>query len=724
MVNRKSKFKRLALHSMLTFSLMAVAIPTYSYADGTQVQTESVFDVPSVGSVWINDKSFFEIKDARQSVGAELNTVTFTLKIYNGGTSDIQFIDYWIRLASTSGANFTVSVVPQDKDKNTIPAGGTQEIKFYANVTNGVSLKDLQFKIIKWDFSAADYQKSLGVLQIPETYTTVAPAGYKSNIKIAKTSIQSYIKKSTISSNEENFLPTILLELQNTDSRSLKLPTLNYMIRTSDGLLYPLKAAGLTENTTIDPLMKKEITLSGKLPRSISADNWQLVITENTDTGNSTNISSAVAEFVIPKLTDDQSSTEKEQSFSNQNGTYIAKLNSIQRVPWDNDDLLSAVLTLKSKEAKSLAIPNLTGYIELEDSVKVDIKVIKSDNVIGLQPDTEVRLQLLGRIPYTYDYSNMKIVLQEKSDSSEGAGTGTNASGTLTDLVTFKVNADTDNIPLVGSGDHYQIGGVGRSADYKIHDLHQFTGKSSNLLVAQVELTNLEKRPNDISKLVAHFKGSDGNVYPATITEIKTKISPSGKALLNLYANLPKTRTNEITQLLIGEGITDGKFTTAEGKPDSYVNVVSFALPTENVTPSDSIKDMNLFPYTLGLSRVGTSVTDSTVKIKFDYELNRDSQYEINTDEYKVIVELKDVNGDATLESTFDLEKSGQSSGSSNSGKALLLGKNKMEVSITDADFLFKVSTLKKYQLNIYHQFQGNKKLVATKELDWFVYSD
>ncbi|MEF3305149.1 hypothetical protein [Paenibacillus sp. GYB003] len=727
---KKSKFKKLSVQSVMLFSLMAGTVPLHTaYADSSQsASAVSVFDIPSVGSVWVNDKSYFELKDARLSVGAETNTVTFTVKIVNGGSGDLQFIDYWVRMQSTSGANFTINVMPQDKDKNVIPAGGTQEIKFYANVTSSVQLSDLQFKIIKWDFSSADYQKTLGTLQIPADYSTVAPVGSKANIKIAKTSVQSYIKKSTISSNEENFLPTITLELQNTDSRSLKLPTMNYMIRTSDGLLYPLTANGITNTTTIDPLMTKEIKLTGKLPRSISDQNWELVITENTTTGESTSVNTAVAELKIPNATEDLSSTEKEQSFSNEDGTYIAKLETIQRVPWENEDLMSATVALSSKESKALPIPNLIGYIELDESVKIDFKVIRSDNVIGLQPESEVRLQLLARIPYTYEYSNMKIVLQEKPASSE-SGSGNNNSGstnnTVTDLVAFKVNADVDSIPLVAAGDHFQIGGIGRSGDYKIHSIHQFSGKSSDLLVAQVELTNLEKRSNDISKLVAQFKASDGNVYPATISEIKKKISPSGKALLNLYATLPKVRSNEITQLIIGEGITDGKYTTGDGKPDAYVNVVSFALPEENKNPSDSIKNMDFFPYTLSLSRVGTSVSDSTVKIKFDYELNRDGLYEVNTDDYKVIVELKDVNGDATLESTFDLEKSGSgSTGSSSSSKTLVLGKNKMEVSITDADFLYKVSTLKKYQLNIYHQFQGNKKLVATQTLDWFVYSD
>ncbi|TMV47160.1 hypothetical protein FE783_23230 [Paenibacillus mesophilus] len=716
-MRKKSKFKQLSVKSLVLFSLLAATVPVHTYADGTQVTAEPVFDVPSVGSVWVNDKSYFELKDARLSVGADNNMVTFTVKIVNGGTSDILFIDYWVRMQSIAGANFTINVMPQDKDKNVIPAGGTQEIKFYANVTSAIQLKDLQFKIIKWDFSSAEYQKTLGILQIPDNYTTVAPAGSKANIKISKTSLQGFIKRATISSNEENFLPSIILELQNTDIRSLKLPTMNYMIRTSDGLLYPLTASGVTNTTTIDPLMKKEITLTGKLPRSISDQNWELVITENTTTGETTSVNTAFAEFKIPNPTEDTSATEKEQSFSNESGTYVATLESIQRVPWEDDDLLSASILLKSKESKPLSIPNLTGYIELDDSVKVEVKVIRTDNVIGLQPDKEVRIQLLGTIPYTYEYSKMTVHLQESVKS----GSGTNNT-TVTDLVAFKVDSAVDSVPVVKADDRYKLGGLGRLADYYIHALHNISGKSSDLITAQVEIENLEKRSNDLSKLVAHFKGADGTVYPATITEIKTKISPSGKALVHIWANVAKSKSPEITQLLIGEGITQGKYSLVSEKPDSYVNAVAFDLPKEKAFTPDTIKDIDIFPYKLSLSRVGTSVNKTEIKVAFDYELEKNNQYEVNTEEYKLNIELEDLDGKARMDWNLVTEK--EADGKTTGATTLQIGKNKMELTKTDNDFIFKTSFLKKYKLNLYVVFQGQKRLVASKQLDWFYFSD
>jgi hypothetical protein len=242
-----------------------------------------------------------------------------------------------------------------------------------------------------------------------------------------------------------------------------------------------------------------------------------------------------------------------------------------------------------------------------------------------------------------------------------------------------------------------------------------------------LEIENLEKRANELPKLIAYFKGTDGTIYPAKISEIKTKINPSGKAVLSISSNIAKSKSSDIAELVVGEGLKDSKYSTIDATPDSYINPVAFTLPAQQDAVVDTFKELDLFPYKLGISRVGTSVDKTKVTIKFDYNLEKDSQYEINSDDYKVIVELKDSKGDATLSSTFTLDKDLQTTtGAANTtaGTTLLFGQNKMEVSITDADFMFKVNTLKTYDLNIYQVFQGQKRLIATKQFDWFYYSD
>lgn len=736
---KKLKLRQAAASSIMAFAMLTtpiLSLPLYASeadagAESTAVVQETFFDIPSVGTVALSGDSFFELKDLRSTAGSENTTVTFTVRIVNGGTEDIQFIDYWVRMQSVSGANYTINVMPQDKDKNLIPAGGEQEIKFYAQVTKGITLQDLQFQFIKWDFSSPNYQRILGTLKVDDQYSTVAPANSRANFRIGKTNFQGYIKKANVGRSEEHLLPTIQWELRNTDSRSLQLPKLTFMIRTSDGLLYPLHS-NLGEAVAVDPLITKEITLTGKLPLTISEQGWELVVTEQAATGNENVTQTAFAEMQLPAFSEEIPQTERTQSFTNTEGEYIASLETIHRMPWEDQDLLTASIVLKSNEGKPLPIPEMTAYMQLDKAVKVEAQIIRTDNVIGLQPDKEVRIQLIGSIPYTYDYSELKIVLQEKSkDSTGGTGGGgtpnTATNGESGNLVAFVTDSVIDSIPTVTAGETYKIGGMGRAGQYGIHSLVKYETTSSDIVVAYLEVENLERRATDISKLIAHFQAEDGTTFPANFTEVKSKVSPSGKALIQVWSNISKSKSASVNQLLIGEAVSKGQYATEEGAADAYVNSVLFRLPAEKPIIEDSIKDIDIFPYTLSLSRVGTSVANSEVKVEFNYELSKDAQYVFNPEDYSIFFEMVDADGLAKMDWTFALDQpkvEGSKDTSPIDPTRLILGSHKMQVSKNDQEFVYKTSYMKDYRLNIYTIFQGQKRLVATKTLGWFYYSD
>lgn len=722
---KSSKFKRLTLQSAVVLTLLAGAVVPYAYADQTQVTTTGeLFNLPSIGSVYISEKSYFEIKEANLSIGSDQNVVNFRVKIFNGESSDLSMTDYWIKLQSTSGIKYTVNVTPQDKDKNTISPQSSQEITFYAKVGPTVGLADLVFKVIKWNFSpnTPNFETNMGEITYPAAYNNVVPAYRKRNLQIAKTSVTTNIKKATIASNQDNHLPTLLVEMQNADNRSLKLPQLQYSIRTTDGLQYPLQAAGLTDKTTIDPLMKKEVTLSGTIPKTISAEGWQLVVEQVADTGSTGTVNLTLGVFEVPKPVEVELSTEKEQSFTSKDGTYIAKLETIERLPWEDQDLISVKLSLRTSENRSLPIPGLSGYFKLDDNVKVEAKLVRLDNVIGLSSGRDVEIQLVGKIPYTYEFSDVTIVLQEAASSGGTSTTTGDASGS--ELVKFKVSSTMDSVPLVKAGESIGIGGVGRTGEYQIHSIQTFQGKTSEKFAVQVSVQNREKRTNDLSKLVAYFKTVDGTMIPAELSPIKNKIAPSNKALLNVSATFVKEGANQVSQLIIGEALTEGKFTTGEGKPDSYVNAVSFAMPEENKKPIEAIKNIELFPYLLSLSKVGTSIkigqATSNIKVSFNYELQKQAGIEVNPQEYKILFEMADVTGQAKLSQLLDIEASTQAG----SATVLQQGTNSMEFNLTDSELIYKTQNLKTYKLNIYQQFQDHKKLIASKELEWFIYSD
>lgn len=733
----KYPFAVMTLAAVLT---TGTAMPSHVMADGakdtTAIEEVVAGELPSIGSISIGGSNTIELKQASLSNAAESGRiVTFTLTVNNQGNNEIQFIDYWVRLKSSSGTSFPVTLFAADKDKNRIPAKSSMDFRFYAKVNDKTNLEDLSFNFIQWDFSRSDFEKPIGSIAIPKDYSLLTAVGSKRMATIGNEPMKNGIKRVSVSKNDTHFLPTIYFEMENTGKRGAKLPELQFNLRTAEGLLYPLNVSGIDKETVINPLVKKEVTLTGSIPIDVNESGWQLQIAETVDLGNNQTVQVPIAEFILPDSTKEEVSVGRDYEFSNEDGTYGIRLEELKRLPWEDEDLLTAQVTLKNNGTQSLSIPNLTGYFKLDDAVTVDATVIRGDKVIGLQPGQEITVQYLGKIPYTYDFSDVKLYVQEKKETSQqpapGVPGGDNSGGgKVEDLIQFVHNSDMMVVPAVGSGQKQKIDDVGRKAQYSVREVHTFTGKTGNIVVAMVEVENLEKRFNEVSKLVAHFVNPDGEVYPLNISELKSKVSPGGKALLHLSGVLPQGAETNDMQLFIGQAVKEGKLAGKEDVPDAYIQPLAFALPLEKSEPSDDLRNIELFPYTLSMKNIGTTMNflSGDLKFSFDYEFGKDILVVSNTENHKLVIEIEDSDGKFQHAQEFSLESSAESGGGGQpggGGNTLQLGSHTAVVNINDPELVFKLESLDKYKLNVYYQFQpGQRKLITSKELKWFYTAD
>ncbi|MCM3267400.1 hypothetical protein [Paenibacillus elgii] len=731
-----SKRKRYKTCIVLLAAVLAFgsALPAFAAESGGTTPpsgttaTVSTGTAPAIGQVALNAASYFEIKNVVMMPEQGNKTVTFTVGVHNGGATDLQFIDYWPRLRTKSGNQISVRVLPQDKDKNRIPAKSSQDISFYATVNESTDLKDLIFEIIKWDFSMpeADFVRKIGDVSVPDDYTVVTPAGKAHTIQMASNPVKGTIKKVLMSKNEKNYTPTIVLNLENVGSKSVAVPGYQYLLRTSEGYMYPLDAKAI-KDLTLNPQTNKDIDLTGSVPVSVSTEGWQLVIVQNAQ---DLKLNLPIAFFALPAVSDtDGVDTGKAFSFTNKAGTYTAQLNTVQRLPWEDQDILTAGFTLSNKGPEALPIPDLTGYFKLDDNVKVEAKLVRTDNVIGLAPNAEAQFQFIGKIPYTSQFGKVKLVLQEKTGSGSSDGK-TDQQTAASDLLEFVHRSELMNIPYNNFGETYKVTNVGRSASYKVRSITTYAGETADTFTALLEVGNLETRASDISKLVGYFKTAQGRYYPAAISEIKTKVSPDGKALLLLSTNIAKGFPTSGMSVIIGEAVTEGKLTEADKKPDAYVNAAAYWLPQEDFTVKKDFKNIDLVPYQLSLSNIRTTIDQKGVKLKFDYELIKDLMLTTNMEGRKLTLELEDSDQKIKFNKEFDFkdfdggtpDKPGAASGQLDSKDKIIVGKHKdLEIQASDGDLIFKVSYVKKFKLNLYDSFQGQKKLIATKEVEWFV---
>jgi hypothetical protein len=668
--------------------------------------------VPTLGTVPITASSYFELKDLNILPDSGGKNVAFTVSVYNNDTTDLMFIDYWVHVATKSGNQVSVRILPEDKDINRIYPQTSRDIDFYATINENTELSDLIFTFIKWDFSQPNFERALGEIAVSDTYSVVTPLDSARVVKMTGIPMKTNIKKLLLNRNEKNYNATVVLEMENVGAKSIAVPAYTFAIRTSEGYMYPLDAKNL-KDLAINPQVKKEIDLSGSIPVTVTADGWQLVIMQNMA---DLKLNLAVAYFALPEASQTEGvDVGKDYTITTDDGTYHAQVNAFYRLPWEDEDIMTANLQLSNQDLLSLPIPELTGYFELDEAVKVEAKLISTDKVIGLRPGASINYQFVGKMPYTYEFTKVKLVLQEKvSDTAAD------------DLLEFVNSAEMMNVPYNNVGEQFEIAHIGRSASYMLRRVDMLQGDTSDMIMAQLEVTNQEKRHAGVTRLIAQFKTPDGTVFPAKVSDIEAKISPGGKALLLLTAKLPKTYPTTGMHVLIGESLTDGKLTEKGGTPNAYMNAAAFWLPQEMLTVQNNLMDIELAPYKLSINRIATNIEMGKLKLKFNYELKRDILAETNTEGRKLIIGFEDENGNKTFLKEFefkDFEEKKPSDGTKDT-KIRLGQTNEFIIEETDQDLIYKLETLKTYKLSVYDSFEGNKKLLGTQKIDWFSTTD
>ncbi len=286
---------------------------------------------------------------------------------------------------------------------------------------------------------------------------------------------------------------------------------------------------------------------------------------------------------------------------------YNVKLNALYRLPWEDQDIVTADLSLSNKGTDSLPIPDLTGYFELDGAVKVDAKLVRTDKVIGLSPDQSASLQIMGKIPYTNTFKTVRLVLQEKKENPDKT----------IDLLEFSHSSELMAIPYIGKGEKYTTRSIGRLAAYMPKAVNTYKGDSADVYSVSLQIENLEKRYADVTKLTALLKAPDGSVFPAAIAEIKSKIGPKSKALLNIWSTIPKDYPTDAMRLIIGESVADNKLAGKEAKVDGYVNAVEYWLPSEDAGVKQDLNKVAIFPYTFTLGKINTWLDREGVKLIF-----------------------------------------------------------------------------------------------------------
>jgi hypothetical protein len=688
----------LAVSCFLTMTLTALA------QNGTD--SMKTFVPKKLNTVSLGHSSQAELVNAVLIPNADGKLLAFSIKYYNGGTSDLDLNSYWakVRSKSKAGTSYSVKIIAEDKGKAKLPAKNEYTITYYSELSADAKLSDVIVDVIEWDLysSSTSFEKRLGQFTFEENHFTV-PAGSRFAIKYAGWVLEAGIKKSVVSSNEKYHNVALTVELLNSGKSAVALPQLKYYILTSDDLLYALTPSRMT-STEIAPKMSEEISLRANIPVEVGTNNWKLIVA-NTAADNQ--LALPLATFEVPKSTISISDDfDAEYSFATLDGLYYVTINEITRSPIDEQDILSANLTIRNKGTRSVTVPDLQGMFVLDDAIEAPATVYQPNKIIAITPNGEIDVYMYAAIPYTFDFEELKLVLQEKDPVTNETSNVLEVSG-KNPVVAMK---------LLPGDEPYVLKNIGARSEYAIREVRTYEGNATKRYTVQIDVKNLERRAIDIQKVAGYIKTNDGNIFPTEITELKNKITPAGRALLEIAATLPLDYDMTDATLILGESVS---MTADANAQTAYINPAEIQLPADK-EPQDSLQNIDLYPYKLSISNVKSQIQygSGTLILDFNYKLERNSLVQFSGENKKIVIEVLDEANNVSLSNEYALE-AGENS--------FVVGDHDFRFENNkDRDLLYKIERQGNYyKLNIYEQYGTEyKKLLASKEIRWFGTSD
>lgn len=606
----------------------------------------------------------------------------------NGGKRVLSDPGLKAQLKSVGGS--VIDLVPEDDTEGsfTIQPGQKRTIYYLAEVPSNLKTDNLTMQFAQEDESLK-MTLPVKTFKLPAV-SADAPAANNAvkKIFINNSTIETQLKSASVFAENDTGKWSLQFRVKNLGEKSVQLPAYELSIRTAEGYSIPVNTKAF-ENVTLKPLEEKLIDLEADVPLHMKQNMLQLQLVEPAREGK---IRFPTALYKIPYAQEEKSHLGLENMMENSHGTFGVKLSLYQRLPWGDDDQIAARISIRNTQDSTVQLP------ELKAKVKADMRDLSSTAQIvvptdqtTLAPNETVEMYVLAKVPYSYNFKQLRIELQEVSEEK------------VTKFLSLNTKALNNVMNQVAAGESYRISIPGKKAEIRERMSTVYQGSSSNLMYTELEMTSQETRYSRQAQLVAYYKTPDNEYFEAEINQSTDKTSPNGKNLVTVWSKLPlNVNTSELV-LYVGEGVADGKLTALGEESTGSINTMGLALRLRAIDPAASLANVELFPYRLSITRGAAELSKGKDRLDtvIHYNLSRDGDYETGEYEHKLIMEMIDPTGQST-EKTLTL------------GTDLTIGSNKSYAITLNNNFGKNVSG-GAVRINLYDEFQGRRMLLGSQ---------
>lgn len=669
------------------------------------------------------------MNDIPVTAGAEsLQLYKYNGKVYarvgvsltNKGNKVLGDPGYSAYLISASGTSFELALSGTQTDYKIQPQE-KRSIYYLTEIPAYLKTDNMRLQFTKKDETAKlELPQASYKLPAATTPNLVVGSGVVKKITVNSNTVETLLRNANVYSQDADAVWTFQMQLKNTGNKAVTMPNYELAIKSVKGKTYPVNAKGVS-GITLKPLETKIVPLTVRVPLEVEQSGLQLMMIESvgsepvtsspepSGTGESTGTTGGtgpaapvvstskmifpVAYFVIPYALRTEVQTGQEYLVTNSYGSFSYSILSMQRYPWRDDDIVALRLRIINTQSVSLTLPELKGSIKLDNEGQPVTTELYMDNKEAsvLAPGKSAELYVLGKIPYTSEFRDMRVALS-----------GTQNSETVP-FLDVSVSNSINSIPTIEQGKSYTISGKGRTASVQENRTTVYQGESQNLVYTELLLSSEEKRQSKMARLQAYYKTKDGQYFEAHVSQSENSASPGAKQLVVMWAKLPKATDTADVSLYLGAGVKEGKLTDSKEEATGFVNVAALQLNPQANVPKNTLEATVLYPYTISvLTSEGKRMKNSdTLDITMNYSLRKDNQYDAGPLEHKLILQITDPFGIAT-ERVLTL------------GTDLIEGTNN-QYSFSLSRPLYKTMGGGAYKLAFYDEFQGERLLLGSQ---------
>ncbi|ASA21402.1 hypothetical protein [Paenibacillus donghaensis] len=713
-----------------TTSLKGLKIPMYVWDAKAKgyLRHAGSFSIPSgYTSTVAGGRSLSKpVNDIPAVIGAEsLELYKYSGKVFakvgvsftNRGNKVLSDPGYAAYLQSAGGSYFELALDSAQSGYKIQPQ--EKKIIYYlTEIPSYLKTENMKLQFTQTDptlkLEMAKHSFMLPAAKIPNL--VVGPDGVR-KISINSNTLQFRLANANVFSEDSVAKWSLQLKVKNSGKKAVTLPTYELAVKTATGTTFPVNAKALN-GIVVKPLEEKVVQLTAEVPLEVDQSSLQLQMIEavsaapdavevgggaggkaggeasapTTVPTSTATLRVPVAYFTMPLALKTEAQKGQVYSMTNQYGSFSYNLHSLQRLPWKDDDILVARLSLTNTQKDSLTLPALKGAIKLDnDDYTAGTELFVDKDTTTIAPGATVEIDVLAKVPYTEEYNNLKLSLYSVVKEEN------------VPFLSFTTDSVMNAVETVKTGGSYSVVGKGKNAKVLENKTAVYEGVNSKVLYSEMLLTSEEKRQSKMARIQAYYRTSDGEFYEAVSNQPEMSAAPGGKQLITFWAKLPRSVSITDLQLYMGPGITGTKLTEVGQEPTGFINIAALQLnPQVNVADTNLLK-VALYPYTLAVTRSEgrTQIGSDSINVTMNYNLTRDSSYDMGTFSHKLVLKMTDPFGQSQERSL-------------NIGTELTEGTNNTYAA-SFTNHIYKSITGGTYKLTLYDEFQGERIELASQ---------